>query len=295
MTTKTAGTIWVAALPLVFVFLWSTGFIGARAGMPFAEPFSFLALRFAIVAGLMLLVSLASRAPWPAGGGALGHVAIAGILLHGAYLGGVFQALQHGLSTGMVAIIVGLQPPLTAMVAGPLLGERVGRLQWLGIGLGFLGVVLIVGRKLSLSAGDNLGLISVFVALIGITAGTLYQKKYCGAMDLRSGSVIQFSAAGLVTALFAALFETMQIQWTPTFILALIWLVLVLSVGTITLLFVLIRRGAATKVASLFYLVAPVTAAMGYFMFDEVLGAVELAGMTAVVAGVALVTREPAR
>lgn len=289
----TARNIWIGVSPLVFVFLWSTGFVGARAALPFAEPFTLLAVRFAVVAVLMLLVALASRAPWPSEARLVWHVALAGILLHGGYLGGVFAALHHGLSTGMAAIIAGLQPPLAALVVGPLLGERVARRQWLGIGLGFLGVLLIVGRKLSLSADDNVGLILAFVAVACITAGTLYQKKYCGTMDLRTGSVIQFSAAGLVMVLLAGLFETMRIQWTPTLVFTLAWLVLVLSVGTITLFFVLIRRGAATKVASLFYLVAPVTAVMSYFMFDEILGPLELAGMTAVVLGVALVTREP--
>ena len=284
---------WTGAAPLVFVFLWSTGFLAGRAGLGHAEPFTFLAIRFAIVAGLMLLVSLVSRAPWPDSARMFVHVAIAGVLLHAGYLGGVFAALNHGLSTGLVAVVVGLQPPLTAAIAGPLLGEKVGRRQWLGIGLGFLGVMLIIGRKVSLSMDDNLDLWFAFIGLAGITAGTLYQKKFCGTMDLRSGSVIQFSAAGLVTGLIVVSFETMEIQWTTDFILATVWLVLVLSVGTITLLFILIRRGAATKVASLFYLVSPVTAVMGYFMFDEVLGPFQLAGMGAVVLGVALVTSDP--
>ncbi len=281
-------------MPAVFVFLWSTGFIGAKFGLPFAEPFSFLAVRMAVVAVLLILIALAFKAPWPKDLRSVFHVAVAGLLVQGAYLGGVFAAIDAGLSAGLSALIVGLQPALTACVVGPLLNERVTPRQWLGVLLGFVGVVLVVANRIEVGAGAWTGIGLAAIALLGITAGTLYQKRFCADMDLRSGSAIQFSVTCLAMTGLAFALESRDIQWTGEFIFAVAWLVVVLSLGAVTLLYILIKRGAAAKVASLFYLVPPVTALMAFFLFDERLGAQELIGMGIVVAGVSLVTREKA-
>jgi len=289
---KPAANYWVAAMPAMFVFLWSTGFIGAKFGMPYTEPFTFLSARFLLVVGLMLLLSVVTKAPWPTSIMATLHIAIAGALVNAVYLGGVFASLHHGLPVGITALITGLQPILTAIFAVHLLGESVSQRQWLGIAIGFIGVVLVVAPKVGGPDSNLTGLWLAVIALFGITAGTLYQKKFCAEMDLRSGSVIQFSCSLIIISLLAVYFETLEIQWTGEFVFALFWLVFILSIGAISLLMVLIRRGAAAKVASLFYLVPPVTALMSFFIFDEALGLTELIGMAAVVAGVALVTRE---
>ena len=282
---------WVAPMPATFVLLWSSGFIGAKYGLPYAEPFTFLGYRFIVVIILMLLICLLTRTPWPSDGRMFFHIAVAGLLVHATYLAGVFSSVYHGLPVGILALITGLQPVLTAVFARHLLGEKVIPRQWIGIALGFVGVFLVLFNKLSVSEGNLTGICFAGVALIGITAGTLYQKKFGGAMDLRTGAVIQFSASAVVIWILAWLFESMEVQWTAEFVFALSWLVVILSIGAISLLMLLIRRGAASKVASLFYLVPPVTALMSFFIFGEVLGWLQLAGMTTAVAGVALVTK----
>lgn len=296
MQSKVAARVppvgWVRWMPGTFVFLWATGFIGAKYGVPYAEPATFLVLRFFFVVALMLPVALALRAPWPSSGAQTFHIAVAGMLLHGGYLGGVFTAIHQGMSAGLSALIVGLQPILTAVAAAPLLDERMTRRQWLGLALGFGGVALVVMQRMSLGGLSPFSFGMAILALVSITAGTLYQKRYCGAFDLRTGAVVQFVAAGLVLAPFAITFEHAPVRWTGEFIFALAWLVLVLSIGAISLLTLLIRRGAATKVASLFYLVPPVTAAIAFVLFDEALGALGLAGFVLAVAGVALVIRD---
>ncbi|MCB1959030.1 MAG: DMT family transporter [Rhodocyclaceae bacterium] len=284
-----------ALLPLLFVLLWSTGFIGAKLGLPFAEPLSFLSIRYVLVIAIMLLVALASRAPWPTERATVGHIAVSGLLLHGLYLGGVFVSIKHGLPAGIAALVVGLQPLLTAVGAGALLGERVTRRQWTGLALGFVGVALVVGGRARLDtvSADTLWhmLWPALVALLAITVGTLYQKRFCPRFDLRTGSVIQFVPALLITALVAAGTESLQVEWHGRFIFALLWLVLVLSVGAISLLNLLIRQGSATHVASLFYLTPPVTALIAWALFDETLSALAVAGMGIAVTGVWLARR----
>jgi drug/metabolite transporter (DMT)-like permease len=282
-------------VPALFVVLWSTGFIGAGLGLPHAGPLTFLALRFGLAAGLLVLVALATRAPWPRRPAEMGHYAAAGLLVHGVYLGGVYVGISLGVEAGVSALIVGLQPLLTAALAGALLGERVTPRQWAGLGLGLLGVALVLARRLGHGAGDALGGLACAVALLGITAGTLYQKRYCVGMDLRTGSAVQFAAAGLATGLLALLVEDTRVAWTAEFVFALLWLVLVLSLGAVSLLYVLIRRGAAARVASLFFLVPPCTALMAWPLFGETLGPVALIGMALTAAGVALASRGAAR
>ncbi len=285
----------LAAMPGLFVLLWSTGFIGAKLGLPYAEPMTFLVLRFAIVTVLLAVFAGLSKAPWPRDWKTAGHMAVAGLLLQAVYLGGVFASIFHGVSAGVSALIVGIQPLLVAAAAGAMLGERVTARQWLGLALGLAGVVLVVWTRLGIGEGSAWGYALSVIALVGITIGTLYQKKFCPGIDLRSGTAIQFAASSVALAPFALLFETRQIEWSGEFIFALGWLCIVLSLGAISLLFLLIRRGAAARVSSLFFLVPPCTAVVAYFLFDEQLNLLALIGMAATVAGVALVNLGPAR
>ncbi len=276
--------------PLLFVLLWSTGFIGAKYGLPYAEPLSFLTARYVLVIGLMSLLALAMRAPWPASPREALHIGVTGLLVQALYLGGVFMSIHRGLPAGISALVVGMQPLLTAALAGALLGERVSARQWAGLALGFGGVALVVGSKASVDGVDGDALVHMLVpalaALLGITAGTLYQKRFCPRFDLRTGSVMQFLPSLVVTLLVASQTETMEIEWTGDFVFALGWLVLVLSIGAISLLNLLIRSGSAVNVASLFYLTPPTTALIAWAMFDETLSALAIAGMAIAVAGV---------
>ena len=272
-------------VPLLFVVLWSTGFIGAKLGLPDAEPLTLLSLRYAAVLLLMGAVVVLTRAPWPRTKRECMHIAVSGLLVHAVYLGGVFTAIRLGLPAGVTALVVGLQPVLTALGAGLFLHERVRPTQWAGLALGLAGVVLVVAHKVG--GGAVIALLAPAVlALVGITAGTLYQKRFCPSFDLRTGSVIQFLPCLLVTAFVAWRSETMVVHWTPAFLFALGWLVLVLSLGAVSLLNVLIRSGSAVNVASLFYLTPPTTALIAWAMFGETLTGLALAGMGLTVFGV---------
>lgn len=277
--------------PAVFVVLWSSGYIGAKYGLPYAEPLTFLFLRFGLVVVVLAMASLVLRAPWPKSWAQVGHIAVAGLLVQGGLLGGVFEAIHLGVSAGLSAVIVSIQPLLTGVLVGPLLGEEVRPREWLGLVLGFIGVVLVVLRTLHFDKGNVAGLGLCLASLAAITGGIIYQKKYCAALDLRTGSLIQFTAATLMMLILSALFEHQHVEWTPHFIFALLWCSVVLSIGAMSILFILIRQGAASRVASLFYLVPPVTALMAYLIFGETLGPVALIGMTIAAGGVALVNR----
>jgi drug/metabolite transporter (DMT)-like permease len=285
------GSHWFAAMPLVFVVFWSTGFIGAKFGLPYAGPLTFLALRFAIVTAVMLVVALASGAAWPKTWQGVGHLAVVGILLQGAYLGGVFYGIAHGVSAGVAALIAGLQPVLTAALVGVFLGERVAPWQWLGLVLGLAGVVLVLWSKLAFDPSQLFGLVTVTAALFGITLGTLYQKRFCGGFDLRTATVIQNATAGIVMLPLALSGEDLHVVWSAPFVFALAWLCLVLSVASTILFLYLLRHGAASRIASFFYLVPPVTALMAFLFFDETLGPVALVGIAVTAVGVALVNR----
>jgi drug/metabolite transporter (DMT)-like permease len=280
--------IWVAPL---FVLLWSTGFIGARLGLPYAGPLTFLALRYGLAAGILVVIALITRAPWPQRPSNIAHYAVAGLLVHGVYLGGVFVGISLGVEAGLSALIVCLQPLLVAAFAGMLLGERVSARQWIGLALGFAGVALILFHKIGRGFDDALGVLACIAALLAITFGTLYQKRYCAGMDLRTGTAIQFAAAGVATAPMALLLEEGRVVWSGEFVFALLWLVLVLSLGAVALLYVLIRRGAAASVSSLFFLVPPCTALIAWPLFGETLGPAALLGMGLTVIGVILATR----
>ena len=276
--------------PLLFVFLWSTGFVGAKYGLPYAEPLSFLLTRYGLVIALMTAIALATGAPWPKRRRDWLHIGVSGVLVHAIYLGGVFVAIKHGLSAGITALVVGMQPLLTGLLSGSMLGEKVSARQWGGLGLGFIGIALVVSGKLGDGALGPM-LIPALVALLGITAGTLYQKRFCPKFDLRSGSVIQFVPSAVLTAVAVALFEDYRIDWNGHFLFALGWLVLVLSIGAISLLNLLIRSGSAVNVASLFYLTPPTTALIAFFVFGENLTLTVAFGMAVAVSGVYLVGR----
>lgn len=286
------------AMPFLFVLLWSTGFLGAKYGLPHAEPLTFLSIRYALVIVLMTAIAWAMKAPWPRDLRQVVHIGVTGLLVQAAYLGGVFVAIHKGLPAGVAALVVGMQPLLTALGAGWLLGERVGAWQWAGLVMGFIGVAMVVGSKAVLGAVPVDALIAmilpVVVALGAITLGTLYQKRHCPSFDLRTGSVIQFVPSLVVTVFLAYRFETMDVSWSGEFMFALLWLVLVLSLGAISLLNLLIRSGSAVNVASLFYLTPPTTALFAWWLFGETLGGVALAGMVVAVAGVWLARKRPA-
>ncbi|MEC5215440.1 drug/metabolite transporter (DMT)-like permease [Actimicrobium sp. GrIS 1.19] len=283
----------LVTMPWLFVLLWSTGFIVAKFGLPFAPPLTFLLLRFAGV--LLILVPLVGlvRAPWPVG--SRRHIAVAGVLLQAGYLGGVWCAIKLGMPAGLSALIVGMQPILTAFAA-PLIGESVRGKQWFGLALGLCGVGLVVANKISLTGLSIDSILLCLGALLSITAGTLYQKRYCAHFDLRTGTIIQFSASALVILPLAIIFEGFTptlstVHWTASFIFALLWSVLALSIGAIFLLFALIRKSAATSVTSLLYLTPPTTAVMAWLAFGEQFSWIGIVGMLLAVVGVAFVVR----
>jgi drug/metabolite transporter (DMT)-like permease len=282
-------------MPWVFVLIWSTGFVVARFGMPHAPPMGFLAWRYALSVLLLLLWALAARAAWPTERAQWGHLVVTGLLMHAGYLGGVWAAVKGGLGAGLIALIVGLQPLLTAMwvsLRGPTLGGR----QWLGLLLGLAGLALVVVHKLGLGLASPANVALGVLALLSITVGTLYQKRWLAPCDVRVANTVQIAAALLVT-LPLALLESEAIRLHPELIGAMAWSVLVLSLGGSSLLYLLIQRGAATAVSSLMYLVPPCTAVMAWLLFDEPITLTVVAGLALTSAGVALVLRpaKPAR
>jgi len=289
-----AAPAWLPAAPFLFIVIWATGYVVAKAAAPYADPLSFLVLRYAGVIALMVVLALLARAPWPARRIDVLHLALAGIGIQAIYLGGVWVAVKYGMPAGVAALIVNLQPVLTAVVGGAI-GERVRVRQWAGLALGFAGVALVVSDKLG-GAGMGWGPVLLAVlALLAITAGTLYQKRFIPTFDLRTGQVVQFAVSLLVTLPFALAFETFRIEWNAPVVAAMLWSIVVLSGGGISLLFLMIRHGAATEVTSFMYLVPAVTALMAWAMFGERLGGAALLGMLVTIAGVALVVRRPAR
>lgn len=279
------------AMPWVFVLIWSTGFIVARYGMPHSPPLKFLALRYALSIVCFGLWVAVSRIELPRDPRQWGHLAVTGVLMHAGYLGGVWAAVKAGMGAGTVALIVGLQPVLTALwMSSRSGGDRVAGRQWLGLLLGFAGLVLVVEHKLGAGEINGFNLGSAGFALLCITAGTLYQKQFVAPCDVRSASLVQLLAA-LAATLPLAMLETPSMDWHPEMIGALAWSVLALTLGGSSLLYMLIQRGAATAVTSLLYLVPPCTALMAALLFDEALTASVYAGLAITAAGVALVVR----
>ena len=279
------------AIPALFVLLWSSGFIGAKLGLPYCGPLTFLTLRFACVVALMLPVCWIARADWPVSPREAAHVMVAGVLIQAGYLGGVFVALSLAMPAGVAALIVGLQPILTGFLSGHMVAERASKRQWTGIVLGFLGVMIVVWNKMTLGAVTWESSLCAVVGLVSITYGTLYQKRHCAHVDMRTNSALQFIAALAVTAPLAMLLEPMEVQWTVSFAIALGWMVFGLSLGAVFLLFSLIRRGAATAVASLIYLCPPVTAILAWLVFGEAYTLWAAAGMVVTATGVWLAVK----
>lgn len=271
--------------PLLFVLLWSTGFIGARLGLPHSEPLTFLFVRYLLVVILLLVLAWWSKAPWPMRRLDWIHIGVAGLLIHGVYLGGVFIAISMGLPSGVAALVVGLQPLLVAIGAGIFLREEVVRRQWLGLGLGLAGVALVLANKLGTSFEIH-ALWPCLVSLVAITCGNLYQKRFCPQFDWRTGAVAQFVPTVIFTGIAATWTETLYIEWVPEMVFAMGWLVLVLSLGAVSLLNWLIRNNNAVNVASLFYLVPPCTAVVAWLLFGESFAGTALVGMALVVWGV---------
>lgn len=282
----------VAAMPVVFVLIWSTGFIVARYGMPHAPPMKFLALRYALSVACFLVWALAARATMPASRAQVGHLAVTGILMHAGYLGGVWAAVKLGMGAGLVALLVGLQPVLTAIWVSSR-GHMVTSRQWGGLALGFGGLSLVVWQKLGIGEVGVLNSLLAAGALLSITAGTLYQKRFLAPCDVRTASLVQLCAAFAVT-MPLALLETEGMNWNGQLAGAMAWSVLALTLGGSSLLYLLIQRGAATAVTSLLYLVPPCTAVMAWLLFDEALTITILAGMVLTAVGVSLVLRSPA-
>ena len=281
----------VAAMPGVFVLIWSTGFVVARFGMPHAPALTFLTWRYTFSILAFLLWVGWARAAWPVRT-QWPHLAVTGTLLHGGYLGGVWLAVKHGMGAGTSALVVGLQPVLTALwVSATGQEHRISARQWLGLVLGLAGLVLVVWHKLGVGEVSAFNLACALAALLSITAGTLYQKRFVTSSDVRTANAVQLTAALVVTAPLA-LFESGGIDLQPELIGAMAWSVLALPLGGSSLLYLLIQRGAATRVSSLMYLVPPCTALLGWLLFGEDLGVLVLAGLALAAVGVALVVRQ---
>ncbi len=286
---------WLSPIPIFFVLLWSTGFIVAKFGLPYAPPLTFLMIRCALAVCVLVPMVLIWKAPWPRGA-AIFHIAAAGLLLQAGYLAGVWCAIKLGMPAGLSALIVGMQPILTA-AAAPLIGERVRPRQWLGLLFGLTGVALVVAAKIKMIGLSPWAIAFCVFALFSITIGTMYQKRFCPRFDLRSGTVIQFSATVIALLPMAILFEDFTlpmttVAWTPSFIGALLWSVFALSIGAIFLLFKLLRRSDATQVTSLLYLTPPTTAIMAWIAFGEAFNLLGIAGMALAVVGVAFVVKK---
>jgi drug/metabolite transporter (DMT)-like permease len=286
-----ASHLWRGLVPAVFVLLWATGFFISKLGLADAPPFTILLLRFAAAGVIMAAAAFFLHASWPRGRRQILHVAVVGVLLQTGYLGGSYSAMATGLPSGITALVVGLQPILIATVVGPLLGERVSPRQWIGLVLGLAGVGLVLWDKLDVAGLESRGIVLALAALLSITAATLYQKRYCGTVDLATGAVIQYGAAALATLPMVALLGFGPVTWSWRLFFSLVWLTLMLSIGAISLLMWLIRRGAASKVSSLFYLTPPAAALGGFVLFHETLALPALLGMGLAAAGVAMVNR----
>ncbi|GAC1540087.1 MAG: DMT family transporter [Ramlibacter sp.] len=298
MTTDDRQAPLVRAMPAVFVLIWSTGFIVARYGMPYAPPMKFLAMRYLLSAACFIAWALVARAAWPRGRVQLAHLTVTGVLMHAGYLGGVWAAVKLGMGAGLTALLVGLQPVLTAFWVSMRGGTVAGR-QWAGLALGLAGLLLVVWQKLSFGEVHPHNLAPALAALVSITAGTLYQKRFVAPCDVRTANLVQLAAALVVTAPLAWM-ETESMRWfAPQGSLnldlagAMAWSVLGLTLGGSSLLYLLIQRGAATTVTSLMYLVPPSTALMAWLLFGEPITAVIVAGVALAAAGVSLVVRAP--
>lgn len=281
-------------VPWIFVWIWSTGFIAAKYGLPYAEPFTLLSYRFVFTLLLLFLIINYKKSPWPSSKSEFFHLMVVGALIHGVYLGGVFQALKWGIPAGLGAMIIGLQPLGMALIAGVMLKEEVSKKQWMGLIIGLLGLYLVLFDSMDLTqdlAFDGFPIVAIFAvisSLVFISIGTIYQKRFCSNMDLISGTWVQYLSASFVCIFIALFFETGEVSWTRTFVLTMAWQVLALSIGAIFLLMTMIKHGAAASVGSYFYLVAPLVAIQAWFLFDETIGISAFVGVILISLAVAI-------
>ena len=290
------GLINTKSAPIIFVLLWSTGFTGIRYGIPYAPPFTFIAVRMAFASILLALIALVITKRFARDLPTIGKSALVGLTIHGAYLGGCFYGVKQGMPAGITALICSLQPVLVSIFSSLFFGEKLSSRKWLGLGLGLAGLVMVIAPKLE-SSGDQAlptaGVIAVFIALLGGTSGTLLQKKFGAGVEVLSGTSWQYVATGILMAVLALTFEDGQsITWNGSFIFSLIWLIVALSIGAILILYYLLARSSAASVSSLYYLVPAVTAVEAYFLFGEKVGLVTAIGTLVTIAGVALVVRQ---
>ena len=290
------GLITTRTAPALFVLLWSTGFTGIRYGIPYAPPFTFIAIRMAFASVLLALISLAITRHFKYDKATIGKSALVGLTIHGAYLGGCFYGVKQGMPAGITALICSLQPVLVSVFSSLFFGEKLTHRKWLGLGLGLAGLVLVIAPKLEGSGEQGLpteGVIAVFIALLGGTSGTLLQKKFGSGVEVLSGTSWQYVATGVLLGSLALIFEGGEsITWNASFIFSLIWLIVALSIGAILILYFLLARSSASSVSSLYYLVPAVTAVEAYFLFGETISMVTALGTLITIAGVALVVAQ---
>ncbi|MBD8891995.1 DMT family transporter [Roseibium litorale] len=279
-------------IPGTFVLLWSTGFIGAKMGAPYADPMVFLSWRFALVLPLLLAISLVTHPKWPVNATQIAHCVITGVMIHGCYLGATFWAVDRGMPAGATAIVVGLQPVFSTLAAALLLGEKIQTKHWAGLAIGGTGLALVLVPKLGLAGSgiEPVNIAAVFFGVLSISIGTVYQKRFVPQTDHLAGTFWQYIGALLVTVPLS-LTESWTVVWSGEFIFALAWLTLVLSIGAITLLMILIRQGAVSEVASLFYLVPVAASVESYLLFGERLSLVQICGMALVICAVLIIRR----
>ena len=290
------GLITTRTAPALFVLLWSTGFTGIRYGIPYAPPFTFIAVRKANASVLLALISLAMTKRFTHDLPTIGKSSLVGVTIHGAYLGGCFYGVKQGMPAGITALICSLQPVLVSVFSSIFFQEKLSPRKWLGLGLGLAGLVLVIAPKLQSSGEQGLptaGVIAVFIALLGGTSGTLLQKKFGSEVEVLSGTSWQYVATGILMASLALIFEGGEsITWNASFIFSLTWLIVALSIGAILILYFLLARSSASSVSSLYYLVPAVTAVEAYFLFGEKIGLITAVGTLVTIAGVALVVRQ---
>jgi drug/metabolite transporter (DMT)-like permease len=281
----------VGGAALVFVFLWSSGHIATKLGDPYIEPFTFLAIRFSLSTLLMVPIVLAVGGTWPRSLHDARHIGFAGVLIHAGYLGGVFAAIDLGLSAGALAVITGLQPILTGVVVAAGFGEKVSRAQWYGLALGFAGVLLVVWEKAAFEATPTAAFVAAFLCLISITVGTIYQKRFCADGEIAATNAIQLGLSAIVCGIVSLTIEQGAVVWADELVIAIAWQVVLLSGVAWMLLYWLLRQGETTRVTSMFYLMTPSTAVMGWFLFGETFGWLGIGGMAIAVSGFWLVFR----
>jgi len=290
------GLITTRTAPVLFVLLWSTGFTGIRYGIPYAPPFTFIAIRMAIASVLLALISLAITRRFTHDLPTIGKSALVGVTIHGAYLGGCFYGVKQGMPAGITALICSLQPVLVSIFSSIFFHEKLSLRKWLGLALGLAGLVLVIAPKLSGVSGQELptvGIIAIFIALLGGTSGTLLQKKFGAGVEVLSGTSWQYIATGLLLGAMALTFEQGEsITWSGSFIFSLVWLIGAISIGAILILYFLLSRSSAASVSSLYYLVPAVTAVEAYFLFDETIGLLTACGTLVTMIGVALVVTQ---